>query len=172
MDELAGWAQAAREGDPVAVAALVRATQSDVRRLCAALVDADSADDLAQETYLRALGALPSYEARAPFRPWLLSIARRTCADALRRRVRRRRLLVRLRSEVSEVAPDRTGTVLGADLLSRLHEDRRAAFALTQVLGLSYAEAAEVCDVPVGTIRSRVARARADLVAALDQATG
>lgn len=163
MDELAGWAQAARDGDPVAVTALVRATQGDVRRLCAYLVDDASADDLAQETYVRALRALPSYEARAPFRPWLLSIARRACADALRRRTRRRRLLVRLQGGLSETAPDATGDVAAADLLARLDPDRRAAFVLTQVLGLSYAEAAQVCDVPVGTIRSRVARARDDL---------
>jgi RNA polymerase sigma-70 factor (ECF subfamily) len=48
-------------------------------------------------------------------------------------------------------------------LLGMLDTDRRAAFVLTQVLGLGYREAAEVCDVPVGTIRSRVARARAEL---------
>jgi RNA polymerase sigma-70 factor (ECF subfamily) len=53
------------------------------------------------------------------------------------------------------------------DLLGRLAPDRREAFALTQLLGLSYAEAAEVAGCPVGTIRSRVARARADLVEAL-----
>jgi RNA polymerase sigma-70 factor (ECF subfamily) len=57
-----------------------------------------------------------------------------------------------------------------ADLLRRLPGDRRAAFALTQVLGLSYAEAADVEGVPVGTIRSRVARARAELVAAVGEA--
>jgi RNA polymerase sigma-70 factor (ECF subfamily) len=48
-----------------------------------------------------------------------------------------------------------------------LPRDRRDAFVLTQVLGLGYAEAAQVCDCPVGTIRSRVARARQELVAAL-----
>jgi RNA polymerase sigma-70 factor (ECF subfamily) len=163
VDELAGWARAAREGDPVAVAALVRATQGEVHRLCAYLVDASSADDLAQETYLRALRALPSYEARAPFRPWLLSIARRTCMDALRRRGRTRRLLTRLQGGLSEAVPDSSGQVAGSDLLSRLDPDRRAAFVLTQLLGVSYAEAAAICDVPVGTIRSRVARAREEL---------
>ena len=163
VDELAGWAEAAREGDPVAVAALVRATQADVRRLCAHLVDPQSADDLAQETYLRALGALPRHEGRAPFRSWLLSIARRTCADAVRGRVRRRTLLSRLRGGLSETVPDGSGDVAAADLLARLDTDRREAFVLTQVMGLSYAEAAEVCEVPVGTIRSRVARARAAL---------
>ena len=57
-----------------------------------------------------------------------------------------------------------------SDALARLEPDRREAFALTQVLGLSYAEAAGVLGCPVGTIRSRVARARADLVAALTRA--
>ena len=50
------------------------------------------------------------------------------------------------------------------DLLARLPADRREAFVLTQLLGLSYAEAADVADCPVGTIGSRVARARGDLV--------
>jgi RNA polymerase sigma-70 factor (ECF subfamily) len=57
-------------------------------------------------------------------------------------------------------------------LLAGLDRERRLAFVLTQVVGLSYAEAAEVCECPVGTIRSRVARARADLVARLDEAAG
>ena len=66
--------------------------------------------------------------------------------------------------------PDPAGTSGAADLLRRLSDERRAAFALTQVLGLSYLEAAEVEGVPVGTIRSRVARARADLVDAVADA--
>ena len=54
------------------------------------------------------------------------------------------------------------------DLLQRLDPDRREAFALTQLAGLSYEEAATVVGCPIGTIRSRVARARDDLRAALD----
>jgi RNA polymerase sigma-70 factor (ECF subfamily) len=54
-----------------------------------------------------------------------------------------------------------------ADLLARLDPDRREAFVLTQLLGLPYADAAEVAGCPVGTIRSRVARARADLIDSL-----
>ncbi|MFD0822442.1 sigma factor-like helix-turn-helix DNA-binding protein, partial [Micromonospora zhanjiangensis] len=52
-------------------------------------------------------------------------------------------------------------------LLRQLAPDRREAFVATQVLGLSYEEAARVCGCPVGTIRSRVARARQDLVVAV-----
>ena len=63
------------------------------------------------------------------------------------------------------------------DLVAGLDPQRRDAFVVTQLIGLSYAEAAEVCGCPVGTIRSRVARARDDLVAAMrersaDRATG
>ena len=170
MDELAAWAAAARDGDPVAVGHVVRATQYDVRRLCAYLAGPGVADDLAQETYLRALVALPSYEARAPFRIWLLGIARHVCADHLRRRGRRERLLGRLPR--ARAVPDPAGEVSAADLLARLAPDRRVAFVLTQVVGLSYAEAAVVCGVAVGTIRSRVARARDDLQRALRADTG
>ena len=54
-------------------------------------------------------------------------------------------------------------------MLAGLDPERRAAFALTQLLRLSYQEAAEVCDCPTGTIRSRVARAREDLIKLLDE---
>ena len=54
------------------------------------------------------------------------------------------------------------------DLLQRLDGDRREAFVLTQLIGLSYADAADVAGCPMGTVRSRVARARADLVEALE----
>jgi RNA polymerase sigma-70 factor (ECF subfamily) len=169
VDELARHAAGAVDGEPVAAAALVRATQSDVWRLCAALGDPQSADDLTQETYLRAFGALHRFEGRASLRTWLLAIARRVCADAVRSRRRRRLTLVREDAELELLAggdgADRVaeGAVV-ADLLARLDADRREAFVLTQLLGLSYAEAAEVAGCPVGTIRSRVARARGDLI--------
>jgi RNA polymerase sigma-70 factor (ECF subfamily) len=53
-----------------------------------------------------------------------------------------------------------------------LDPDRRAAFVLTQLIGLSYAETASVLGVPIGTVRSRVARARADLIEQLDGTAG
>ncbi|MEV6488853.1 sigma factor-like helix-turn-helix DNA-binding protein, partial [Actinoplanes sp. NPDC051633] len=109
---------------------------------------------------------------RSGVRTWLLGIARRTCADHLRSVVRRRRLSLRLEAQAWTATPEpEPGQRLGAaDLLGRLGEERRTAFVLTQVLGLSYAEAAEIEDVPVGTIRSRVARARDELAEAVSKA--
>ncbi|MFI7576285.1 sigma-70 family RNA polymerase sigma factor [Micromonospora sp. NPDC049497] len=166
------WALAARDGDPVAQAAFVRLTQAEVWRFAAALVDPDSADDLTQETYLRAFRALPGFEGRSSARTWLLGIARRACADHLRTVVRRRRLDARLAADAwtDRPHPDPAGHLGAADLVRRLPAERRGAFVLTQLLGLSYAEAAAVEGVPVGTIRSRVARARNDLVEAVGDA--
>jgi RNA polymerase sigma-70 factor (ECF subfamily) len=172
LDEVTTWALRAQHGDPVAEAAFVRATQVEVWRLAAAIVDSGSADDLAQETYLRAFRALPAFEARSSARTWLLGIARRACADHLRQVVRRRRLKDRLAAEAPLATPpaDPGDGYDCADLIAGLPEERRGAFVLTQLLGLSYIEAAEVEGVPIGTIRSRVARARAELVANVTRA--
>jgi RNA polymerase sigma-70 factor, ECF subfamily len=173
-DQATAWALAARGGDPAAQAAFVRATQAEVWRFTAALVDPASADDLAQETYLRAFRALPAFAGRSSARTWLLGIARRACADHLRVVVRRRRLDERLAAVVQHAATghDPAGEADVADLLRRLPAERRTSFVLTQLVGLSYAEAAQVEGVPVGTIRSRVARARAELVEALSELSG
>ena len=130
------------------------------------------ADDLVQETYLRAFRSLGAFAGRSSVRTWLLGIARRACADHLRAVVRRRRLDARLAAQALTDLPhpDPAYRLGAADLLQRLSEERRTAFVLTQVLGLSYAEAADVESVPVGTIRSRVARARDELVTAVAEA--
>lgn len=162
-------ALAAAGGDRVAVAAFVRRTQPEVWRVCARLGSRADADDLTQEVYLRALPALARFRGDASARTWLLQITRHVCADHVRRATRARALLDRLvqRTEVSVAVPARTGEIELDEAIGDLDPDRRAAFVLTQVAGLSYAEAADVCEVPVGTIRSRVARARADLLDAL-----
>ncbi len=170
MDELTTLALAAATGDRVATAAFVRRTQPEVWRVCARLGDRAEADDLTQEVYLRALPALVRFRGDASARTWLLQIARHVCADHVRRRTRQRRLLDRFTQRASAadlVQPPSTGELDLDELIAGLAADRREAFVLTQVAGLSYAEAAEVCDVPIGTIRSRVARARGDLLGAL-----
>jgi RNA polymerase sigma-70 factor, ECF subfamily len=165
VDEFTMLAQASMLGEPGAFEAFVNASYDQVWRLCAAVVDAEAADDLAQETYARCGRALRQFRGEAPARTWLLAIARRACMDELRSRARRRRnSAVFCGTGQVPVEPDAAQSVVVADLLGRLDPDRRAAFVLTQLLRLSYQEASDVCGCPVGTIRSRVARARADLV--------
>jgi RNA polymerase sigma-70 factor, ECF subfamily len=164
MDEqLRALVAAAREGDNVAVRELVRRTQPVIWRLCGVLGSPGEEDDLVQETYLRAFRSLSSYRGEAPVTAWLLAIARRVCADHVRSRIRQRRLL----GALTQVGNDPWVAAPGNptwDLLKAIDPDRREAFVLTQVAGLSYDEAAVVLGCPIGTIRSRVARARADLV--------
>ncbi len=170
MDDLTELALAAARGDRVAMTAFVRRTQPEVWRVCARLGDRAEADDLTQEVYLRALPALTRFRGDASARTWLLQIARHVCADHVRRSTRRRALLERLVRRTTErdvVEAPRTGELDLDDAIEHLGVERRDAFVLTQVAGLSYAEAAQVCEVPIGTIRSRVARARADLLDAL-----
>ncbi len=165
--EATALALAAAAGDRPALGELIRLTHRDVWRFLAHLTDPDAADDLTQECYLRAMDALPSFRGDSPVRPWLLTIARRCAADAQRRAAARPRLAA------GEADPDRcphpvpgpAGAVEIRRMLASLDADRREALVLTQVLGFTYAEAAEVIGVPIGTIRSRVARARAQLVA-------
>ncbi len=168
VDELTRLARAAGRGDSAALAVLIKRTQTDVWRLCAHLVDPAAADDLAQDTYLRAIGALKGFRGDAPVRTWLLTIARRACAAEVSARLRDRQLAARLAARPAGglgQAPEAGAQAAVAQLLAGLEPDRRAAFVLTQLIGCSYAEAAAICDCPVGTIRSRVARAREDLIA-------
>jgi RNA polymerase sigma-70 factor, ECF subfamily len=162
---------AAREGDSAAATAFVQETQPLVWRFVAAMTHWSLADDLTQETYLHAFRALPAYRGQAGARTWLLAIARRVCADHVRGAVRQRRLDTRISGGDAASAHAELGSLVETtDLLRRIPAERRAAVILTQVLGLSYAEAAEVEGIAVGTVRSRVARGRADLVAALNAA--
>lgn len=165
MDLVTRQAVAARRGDRTALAELVRLTQADVWRTCAHLGGGADPDDLTQETYVRALGALPRFRGDASARTWLLGIARRVCADHVRRAVRGRSAMVR--AFTRHAGGDHAEAHAVGDLLTALDGDRRQAFVLTQLIGLSYVEAAEVMGCPVGTVRSRVARARASLLADL-----
>jgi RNA polymerase sigma-70 factor (ECF subfamily) len=142
--------------------------------MCAALVDRQAADDLAQETFARAARSLGAFRGQANPRLWIFAIARNTCMDELRRRHRGRRRQERLEAIAAAArhTPDPSGEVTANELLMHLDDDRRAAFVLTQLFRFSYQEAAVVCNCPAGTIRSRVSRAREDLIAMLTGPAG
>jgi RNA polymerase sigma-70 factor (ECF subfamily) len=163
-------ALAAGEGDRDAANTLVRETYGQIQRLMIVLTHHAVADDLAQETFARAVRALPGFRADSSVRLWLLSIARRTAADYLRTtRAREEPRRQWSPGQESLVVGDVTEPVLLGMVVDNLDPDRRLAFELTQIMGLSYIEAAQACGCPVGTIRSRVARARDELVAALTE---
>jgi RNA polymerase sigma-70 factor, ECF subfamily len=154
-------ALAAAAGDHIALTTFIRATQRDVYHFLSYLCAHAVVEDLTRETYLQGFRSLPRFTSRSRARTWLLSVARRVAANQIERA-----------DAAAASAYPRSGWEEGAvlrELVTRLEPDRRDAFVLTQVLGLDYAAAAEVCDCPVGTIRSRVARAREDLVRAMNK---
>ncbi len=163
----------AGRGDRAALTEFIKATQSDVWRLLAHLGGTEIADDLTQETYLRVIKALPRFAARSSARTWLLSLARRVWVDNIRHDMARPR---KSAAEVESVdSPTETNWSEWVDvrmLIDALPAERREALILTQVLGYSYEEAAKIADVRLGTIRSRVARARSDIIAASHTSTG
>lgn len=165
MDALTHLLVSARDGDEGALSELVARTQPDVWRFCAGIVGPAGADDATQETYLRAWRSAATFRAEASAKTWLLAIARRVCWDLAGKQ---RKQALRLHEAAPILAPrtmsDHGESIALEDLVARLSPERRTVFFLTQVLGLSYEEAAEVCACPVGTIRSRLARARADLI--------
>ncbi|MFJ8364020.1 sigma-70 family RNA polymerase sigma factor [Streptomyces sp. NPDC093984] len=176
-DSITALALAARSGEPDAVDLFVRALHRDVRHYVTYLgADPQSADDLTQDTFLRALGSLHRFEGRSSARTWLLSIARRAVIDSIRYNSSRPRLSdtddwqsAAERTQPRDLPGFDEGVAL-TELLDTLPEDRREAFVLTQMVGLPYAEAALVSNCPIGTVRSRVARARTSLIEWLDEA--
>lgn len=161
LDRLAASAQA---GDRDALDRFVRAIQVDVWRFCAHLTRPGDADDLAQEALLRVVAHLDRWQ-RGPALTWVLGVARNVCWEEIRRRTRRRT------DPAAEppVAPtaDAFGAVDTVRLLAALPYEQREALVLTQLIGLPYAQAADIVDCPIGTIRSRVARARTAMAESL-----
>lgn len=162
-------ALAAARGNERALEAFIKATQQDVWRFVTYLSDAGSADDLTQETFLRAIGAIERFSGRSSARTWLLSIARRVVADHIRHAQSRPRTAPGANPEHvrkgDRHARGFEDLVEVTAMIANLTPEQREALLLTQLLGLPYADAAAVCGCPVGTIRSRVARARDALLA-------
>ena len=166
-------ALAAARGNERALEAFIKATQQDVWRFVAYLSDRGTADDLTQETFLRAIGAIERFSGRSSARTWLLAIARRVVADHIRHAQSRPRTAVGADPDHlpggDRHARGFEDLVEATTMIASLTAEQREALLLTQLLGLPYADAAEVCGCPVGTIRSRVARARDALLAGVER---
>jgi RNA polymerase sigma-70 factor (ECF subfamily) len=176
--------RAARGGDPGAFGRLIVQNERAVFGLCLRLLrDSEEARDAAQEAFVRAYEALPSYDAALPFTPWLLRIARNHCLDLLRRGKATPALV---RADADQIArleladPNARGAddalVLAegqarlAAAIARLPDDQREALLLFHQEQLSYREIALVLEVPIGTVMTWLHRARQKLRAELKEA--
>ena len=167
-------------GDARAYELLVIKYQRRIERLIGRLVrDVDLVPDIAQETFLRAWRALPQFRGEAQFYTWLYRIAVNTAKKALMD-IKRDPLVSEsaLRSDdegeetsraESELTDGETPEALLASkevaaavnaAIEALSEDLRQAITLREIEGLSYEEIAEVMNCPIGTVRSRIFRAR------------
>jgi RNA polymerase sigma-70 factor (ECF subfamily) len=133
------------------------------------------ADDLAQETFIRAWDKLASFRGSGNFSAWLMKIAHNEFLQSLRRSQRERRLGERLGHEAAEEElpaplggrPDAGVTDLPR-LLSVLSEEERAVMVLSYAYGYSHAEIVDVTGLPLGTVKSHLHRGRARVRAAFD----
>ena len=160
----------ARVGDHRAFADLLRRHDAGARALAFRMVrDATLMDDALQEAYVKAYRALPSFRGEAGFGTWLYRIVHNSCIDLMRRT----KDYVPLHPELAPAGPSpESGVVAGLDVanaLDALSMDHRSVLVLVDALGFDYGDAAEVLDVPVGTVRSRLARARRSMRRQLEQ---
>ena len=123
------------------------------------------AEDAVQETFFKVWQHLDSFRGDGSFEGWILRICRNTLFDLEARERRRTTTTLDAGGEPSS-HPDQRGELW--DLLGPLPRDQREALVLVGVFGYSYEDTAAILDVPVGTIRSRLHRARHALAGALD----
>jgi RNA polymerase sigma-70 factor (ECF subfamily) len=126
------------------------------------------ADDLVQESLVKAIAAADTYKAGKDLRAWLFSILHNTFVSHKRqfaRRARAARFLdaTLLEAGVPPVQEKHVEAQHTLNMLSRLTPEQQSVLVLIAVEGLSYAEAAEALDVPIGTLMSRLARGREEL---------
>lgn len=167
-------------GEQRAYELLVIKYQRRITRLAAHMVrDAELAQDVAQETFIRAWRALHQFRGEAQFSTWLHRIAVNTAKRALMNRARSPVLTEAAlqagheddetspveRESISETTPEselaaREIAAAVQDALSALPEDLRRAITLREIEGLSYEDIAQTMNCPIGTVRSRIFRAR------------
>jgi RNA polymerase sigma-70 factor (ECF subfamily) len=162
----------ARDGDQEAFAAIVRAYDRRLRGLAYRLLgDRDRMDDALQEAYVRAFRALPRFRGDARLSTWLFRITYNACLDELARSRKAAHAPLDELAGQASVLPE-PGDVLGSRselgaVLAALSPEERAVVLLVDADGFDYGDAARILGVPVGTVASRLNRARASLRTAL-----
>ncbi len=166
---------AAQQGDGAAMDQLLRRHYGRVHAVCRRIAGSTrDADDAAQEAMIRVVRNLDRFDGRSTFGTWVYRIATNTALDELRKRKRRPQLHVvddaeaGPREPVDEMAHRHVDAVadrLSIDAaLAELPDEFKAAVIMRDVGDLDYAEIAVALDIPVGTVKSRIARGRRILV--------
>ena len=182
--EVEGLVAGARQGDPQAFERLVGHFQDRIYNYVARMVhDPTEAEDVAQDTFVRAYQALPHFRGASSFQTWLYRIASNLAIDAARSRKRRRWNAVSLDdpldsnedSELGRDLPDDLSRGPEAELesaetrqlvleaIGQLSSKLRPVIVLYDLQGLSYQEIAEILGCPLGTVKSRLFNARRQL---------
>lgn len=160
-------------GHMAAFEALVERHGAIVHRVAARVVGREEAEDVTQETFLRAYHRLPRFRGESPFRAWLLRIAHNTAVNAARRR----------RPEPVEVDHEGPGAVAVPPArepvsaleeserrerlelkLGELRPEHRAVLVLRDLEGMAYEEIATVTETPIGSVKGRLHRARREMI--------
>ena len=150
-DEDVALSRRAARGDHLAFALLVEKYEAPLRSFLARMGAGDLADDIAQEAFLKAWRAAGQFDGRARYSSWLTRIAWRCRLDHLRRRQP---------AEQDEPEHHAGHSDEVQDMLARLSESERAALILCEGHGWTHPEAAELLSMPLGTLKSTVARAK------------
>lgn len=167
-------ARKVQAGDRIALERLVRRYVRPVQAVVASFVsEAAEIEDVAQDTFVRALRSIDSYDPGRPFAPWLYQIARNAARNRIEAETLRRTESLPVRGPAAtEAQPDRRAE--HAEFRTRLEEaldclpeQRRTAFRLVDVEGMGAAEAGRIMGISPGTVRSHVHHARRHLRSAL-----
>jgi len=167
--------EALRSGDPQAPRLLIERFQGVVFGLCYRMMNhQQDAEDVTQETFVRALRSMARFDASRPIRPWLLEIAANRCRTALARRSRRPSLassdLVGDRADPRPPIADPDDLAGELELaLGSLRPEYRLVFVLFHEQNLMYEEIAQAVSRPVGTVKTWLHRARAQLAESLSR---
>ncbi len=174
MDTDEALIERTRRGEVAAFADLVDRHRNIVFRTAARIVGPDDAEDVTQDAFLRAFHRLDQFRGRAAFRTWLLQIAQNAALNTLARAQRRS---ADPAAEALDVVPDRDPVRQPASELERrerqqrlelklklLRPEYRSLLVLRDLEGLSYTEIADVLDMPLGSVKGRLHRARAELI--------
>lgn len=162
-----------RSGDRLSYDALIGRHAAVAYRVAARIVGRDEADDVCQDAFVRAYYRIDQYSGEGSFRSWLLQVTRSVALNSLRKQRPDATAEIELiaGADHSPGAP-RPASVLEQKeqrerlelKMSRLSEDHRSVLVLRDLEGLSYEEISQVNEIPIGTVKGRLHRARAEMI--------